>query len=379
MKLKSKKRIRLLVDAHSFDSGNFEGITTHIAGLYRAMTGLAPHIDFYFAAGCISRVRDAIGNRENTHFIQIPEAGRLKRMLTLFPKIIKGNNIDIAHFQYTIPLHPGCRTIVTTHDILFKDFKQDFPLSYRIPRSVLFRNAVRHADIVCTVSDYSAGRISHHFGIKREDITVTPNAVDPDMAQISPIEVQRIKNELGVSIYLLYVGRFEPRKRHVDALRLFERLRLWEQGYSLVLAGHRSLPVPEFDEALAALPSEARKSIVMPGGVNHSRLKNLYAGASLFIYPSQAEGFGIPPLEAAIAGTPVVCNNNTALSDFSFFGSNLTDFGNTDNLDKLVTRNLNNIDKTQLQFIRTQVIEKYSWEKSAATLLSKIDDLFSRP
>jgi glycosyltransferase involved in cell wall biosynthesis len=86
------------------------------------------------------------------------------------------------------------------------------------------------------------------------------------------------------------------------------------------LIGHQSIPSPDFDALLAQLSFEIRSYIFISNAVTEDELLLFYRAALLFVYPSKAEGFGIPPLEAAASPTPVVCSNGSAMQEFDFFG-----------------------------------------------------------
>ena len=110
--------------------------------------------------------------------------------------------------------------------------------------------------------------------------------------------------------------------------------------------------------------------------INDSELRAFYKNANLFIYPSIAEGFGIPPIEAVAEGTATLCSNSTAMSDFTFLGSDLFD---PYNLDELKTKILDKLSKpadlNRTATLKQTVAEKYSWSKSARSFISflKID------
>ena len=92
------------------------------------------------------------------------------------------------------------------------------------------------------------------------------------------------------------------------------------KGFILSLIGHKSIAVPELDDMIDKLPGNIKQFICIIHETSDEDLLAFYAAATLFIYPSKAEGFGIPPLEAAALKTPVICSNTSGMSDFSFLG-----------------------------------------------------------
>ena len=176
--------MRILIDCHCFDYSTSEGINTYIRGLYGALTVVARDIDFYFAAREIGKLQRIFGDAPNIHYVALAAKGRVHRLLTEIPSLVRKYGIDVAHYQYTAPLIKNCKTIVTLHDILFKDYPSLFPLSYRLTKGALFELSARRADLLLTVSEYSRRRISSHFGIPLSKIHVTPNAVSEDFFHI---------------------------------------------------------------------------------------------------------------------------------------------------------------------------------------------------
>ncbi|MDE5645504.1 MAG: glycosyltransferase family 4 protein [Muribaculaceae bacterium] len=363
--------MRILIDAHCFDHQGTEGIDTYIKGIYTRLPALAPEAEFFFAARDTARLRSIFGDAPNTGFISLKATTRPRRILSEFPRIIRHIGADAAHFQYFAPPVLKCRTIVTLHDILFKDFPQFFPTSYRLSRDPAFRHSSRRADILTTVSSYSRDRISSHYGISPDSIEVIPNAVADDFFDIDVDAARSFAGSRGVRPYILNVSRIEPRKNQLALLQAYTGLNLAQRGYDLVLINQPALPVAEFDRYLASIPGETRRHIHTPVAVSHDELRMWYAAASLFVYPSMAEGFGIPPIEAGAARIPVICNDSTAMSDFAFFGPNLADLSRPGILERLMERNLAAPPSAdELKNISDTIRTRYSWQESAERLLA---------
>lgn len=365
--------MKLLVDAHCFDYDTSEGINTHIKGLYCELIKIANDIDFYFAACNLERIMGIFGNANNVHYIRLSSTGKVQRMLTEFPSIIKKYNIDAAHYQYTSPLIKNCFTIVTLHDILFKDYPKLFPLTYKLCRGMLFRMSAYKADMLLTVSEYSRERISHHYGIAKEQIFVTQNAVSEDFFNIDKVAAKTFTQNQGIGKYILYVSRIEPRKSQITVLQVYDEMKLWQQGYDLVFIGRKTLPTPKFDSYLQFMESKAVCHVHILNQVDYKELKLWYGAASLFIYPALAEGFGIPPIEAGAAGVPCICNNKTAMSDFTFFGNNLIDTSNHQLLHDVIVRNITSICNTEA--ISDAIKKKYNWQSIANKFYQKLKEI----
>lgn len=365
--------MKLLIDAHYYDGREVEGVNTYIKGIYTQLTAMAPDIDFYFASNRGQHLEEIFGTAPNIHYLTLRSNTRAGRLLREFPSLIKQHGFDAAHFQYMAPPVQKCRTILTVHDLLFLDFPQFFPLTYRWSRTALFRKVARQADVLAAVSDYSRSSIARHFSLNPDNIIVTHNAVDEDFFDIDRAKAREEIYAKGIRPFIMNVSRIEPRKKQLAVVRAFHELNLAERGYDLVLVNRHDINVPELEKYIASLPEKERKRIHRIEGMPHHELKTWYAAASLFIYPSLAEGFGIPPLEAAATGTPTICHNATAMADFTFFGDNLADLSDQATLNKLVEKNLTTPpSEEELKRIADSIRTSYSWRSSAERLLQEL-------
>ncbi|GHV78815.1 glycosyl transferase [Spirochaetia bacterium] len=290
--------------------------------------------------------------------------------------IIKNNEIDIAHFQYIAPLYKCCKEIITTHDILFRDFPQLFPFSYRITKDIFFKHSARRADLLFTVSEYSRASLSKYYGINMDDIFITPNAVSDDFYSVPGAEVDAIKDKYHLNKYILYVSRIEPRKNHINLVKAYVNLSLWNQDIKLVFVGKETIPHREYNRFYNNLSKEIQGNIITISQLAYKNLLAIYKGCLLFVYPSIAEGFGIPPLEAATAGVTCLCSKNTAMSDFDFFGDGFFDPLNINELEQKIHDFLNGAFKIDTSSIQSIVHKRYNWNTIADNFLKTIKTKF---
>ena len=307
------KKLRIFVDAHCFDGG-FQGSRTFIKGIYAALP-LPDEISVYLGAHDIENLKREFPNIPEQHFIRYKSRHAFFRLGFEIPYLLKKFKIDYAHFQYISPLFNYCKYIVTTHDILFEEFPDEFPLGYRMIRSFLFRICLKQAHIKTTPSRYCRERITALYHIHPEALQIIPNGVDKgffsvmqDRSEASHI----IQLKYRVHNYILFVSRIEPRKNHQLLLETYLELELYKQGVSLVFIGESALRYLAFAEQLNTLSAEIKRFIFYFPSISQEDLVFFYQAARLMVYPSKAEGFGIPPLQAAALRTPVFCANTTA-------------------------------------------------------------------
>ena len=193
---------------------------------------------------------------------------------------------------------------ITGTDYSTPDFRRKF--------STLLRDAVRRAARVITASHYTAGQLEQHCGVAPEKICVIP--VGTDIPAALPTDEDRAnerqrwvgpENEL-----VLTVGAIQNRKNTLGAVRAAAML---PERYHLLLAGgdgHGSEAVHDFIRS-----EQLGGRIHTPGYVSPSQLESLYNAASVFLFPSFEEGFGIPVLEAMARGVPVIAANASSLPE----------------------------------------------------------------
>ena len=200
----------------------------------------------------------------------------------------------------------GAAALVTVHDMAHAANPGWFPF----PRSLYYRLAfgriARRADLVLTDSRFTADEAVRMAGVERSRIRVVYLSADN-----GPAEPEPLMKRLGLEkSYLLYVGTVEPRKNLDALLDALGRVREKRPGTQLLVAGR-------WGWGPAGLASRLRQEpgVVWDGALSELDLRRAYTGASLLVYPSLYEGFGLPPLEAARVGTPSVIGPAEALRE----------------------------------------------------------------
>lgn len=361
-----KKQLKIFVDGYLLNKEH-QGTKTYIRELYKEFAKQNPDILIFI--GCFKNLkieRDFVIYK-NVRFIYYKQSNRVLRMLFEIPKIISNNKFEYAHFQYVIPFvtSKSCKYIVTIHDILFNDFKSYFSKSYRLKRNFLFKYSAKRADFLLTVSNYSKDRIKCHYKLDNKEILITPNGVSEEYFREYNKEksIRYIESKFGIKNYILYVSRIEPRKNQQSLLKAF--LEINDQTTQLVFIGINSINNREFDIILNNLNTTQRSNIHVLQNISEEDLFCFYNAAKVFVYPSFAEGFGIPPLEAGALKIPVLSSNKTAMKDFDFFDTNLIDIDNFEKFKKSLINILTEKNEAHLEKIQKSIKERYNWKKSS--------------
>jgi len=195
---------------------------------------------------------------------------------------------------YTAPLALGVPLAVTIHDVSFAAAPHWFRPREGARRRLLTRQAARAADVIFTVSEFSRREIAERLSVPMDRIRVTYESVTP-----RPIR-PGARDPL-----VLYVGSVFNRRRLPSTIAAFAAATDDRPDARLVIAGaDRSYPALD----LAGLAAEAGVGarVEIKSYVTEAELDDLYSRASVFIFLSEYEGFGLPPLEALSADIPVV-------------------------------------------------------------------------
>jgi len=359
----------IFVDCHVFDNG-FQGTRTYIQGLYSELI-TKRDLHFFLVSSNPDCLASVFGNHPNVTYLKYKYHNKFLRLLVDIPQIIKKNKIDFAHFQYTVSPIKRCKYIVTTHDVLFIDFPEYFSFFSKIINTFLYKQSAKWSEIRLTVSEYSKQKIQQHFGLINYEITA--NAIDDVFFEEYDKKLIKaeVEKQFSLKNYIIYVSRWEPRKNHQMVLKAFLDLELYKK-HQLLFLGEDTLYNKEYFEIYNSLEPEIKKSIISLKKTDFQTMRFLLRGADASVYPSLAEGFGIPPLESVAAKIPTICSNRTAMSDFSFFSDYYFDPYNQTEFNKKLQKILEENSGLDFDMMARKIKEKYSWKKSAQLLYQLI-------
>jgi len=182
--------------------------------------------------------------------------------------------------------------------------------------SKAIRRYVERSDCIIAISEQTKRDIVEHLGIPADRIRVTLLAADERYRVIDDRGViEPVLTKYGIaSEYILYAGTLEPRKNVPALVRAFHALKRERHiPHRLVLAGKKGWLYDEIFAEVSTLGLDA--DVIFTGYVPDEDLPLLYNGASLFVYPSLYEGFGLPPLEAMACGCPVITSDISSLPE----------------------------------------------------------------
>lgn len=331
--------MRLLIDGRPL-VGHRTGIGVHTAEIARRLafdTLIASH----------APIDDRQGLEQLRFRVDRMPLGVLWQQLTL-PRI----DADVLWGPHgTLPLAWKKPSIVTLHD--FSSITM--PLRHKV-KTVLSFNlfigaSLELASRVACVSRAVADEAMRGFGVSASKMEIVPNGVD-DFFTPGPVEANGTEDD-----YILFTGTLEPRKGIddlIDAWRALARPRP-----RLVLCGGAGWGT-RFDE---------EEGIERTGYVSRERLRELYRGALVFVYPSHHEGFGLPPLEAMACGAPVIATRTGAIPDYAEGAALLVAPANRDALRDAIARVVR--DRSLRAELRARGPERaraWRWERGASVM-----------
>lgn len=233
--------------------------------------------------------------------------------------IAQRSGIDVWHGpHYTLPRALPCRSVVTVHDLTFFDE----PETHERAKVAVFQRAIRRnartATRVVCVSHHTANRLRAVIPI-HAPIDVAHHGIDHARFH-TPTDATRVTDHelltrIGVrEPFIAFVGTLQPRKGLPALVAAFARVRHEHPDIKLVLAGGDGWGLDALHDAIRT--HGVASQVIRPGYVDDPTVAALYRNASVVAYPSLAEGFGLPALEAMACGSALVTTSGTAMDDF---------------------------------------------------------------
>jgi len=231
------------------------------------------------------------------------------RSYTITKKLIE-KKIDVYHgLSNELPINikqfKG-KKIVTIHDLIFLRYPHLYPLLDRLIYRRKFYAACKNADIIIAISEETKKDIILFFNIPAQKIKVIYQSCDDSFYKnYTENEIQEVKNTHPLPpSYLLYVGTIEKRKNLLTIVKSLKQVK----EIPLIVIGKKTEYFNEIEQYISH--NELNSRVVFLENVTNRQLPIIYQNASVFIYPSIFEGFGIPIIEALISKTPVITNQN---------------------------------------------------------------------
>jgi len=294
------------------------GIGTYVRNLLKQLARIDPRSEYVL----FCRPDDAgVASQLGPNFRAVTTEARPYSVAeqVAIPWLVRRERPDVFHTpHYVLPPLTTTRSVVTIHDCIHLMFPQYLPnrIAPYYARGVMWAAAHR-ATRILTVSEASKRDILRFFDVPEAKIDVISNAIDerfdtpPDDEQVRLV---RERFQLDGE-FLLYAGNIKPHKNLERLIEAFHQLHADSrfQHLTLLIIGDEISKYPTLRRTVQRLM--LHKHVRFLGFVPYETLRVLYRLASVFVFPSLYEGFGLPPLEAMASGTPVVTSNVSSLPE----------------------------------------------------------------
>jgi glycosyltransferase involved in cell wall biosynthesis len=251
----------------------------------------------------------------NVTLIPVKARPNLISNALIVPLVLQRYKLDVVVFQnFPSIWSTGFKRIVYIHDVLFLDF----PQYYSTPELLYFKPMklmARISNYIITISNSEKKRLLSHGFAEEDRIKVVYHGIDKGFRPIHEHSAQDVTNVLQKyklpDRYLLFVGRLNIRKNLTNLILSLQYIT--DPNIALVIVGKKDHKFEKLSAEITSLNSTTK--IIFTGFVTESELSLIYAKATIFCFPSFAEGFGLPPLEAMKCGIPTIVSNTTCLPE----------------------------------------------------------------
>lgn len=359
--------------------GETGGTETYARMLIPAIHELRPDLELvaFIGRGGISAADvEAMGARPVE--LPMPSTGRLLRVLgeqSILPFAARRERIDLLHnFAMTAPFFSPAPQVTSTHDVIYASHPDAHSKLMQLGQSVLVPMGARRARKVLTLSEASADEIVKYTKVDRERIEVVHIAA---RTPGPPAEEHGMRERLGLGEqpFVLATSARRGHKNLGRLLEAFARLK-HEPAPSLVLPGYATGAEVELQEQIAGLGLADRVHLL--GWIDDADMDGLYAAAELLAFPSLAEGFGLPVLEAMEHGLPVATSNVSSMPEVGGDAAIYFDPENVDDIAATIDRLLDDSElRTKLAAAGLVRAKEFSWRRAAELTTGVYDELLA--
>jgi glycosyltransferase involved in cell wall biosynthesis len=301
-----------------FAASPFTGLEHHALHILRGLHAVGASVDVLVPSDVISELADAAEGHRLVPFPRVPRGLRLGReqwsvpwRFGAYPRALRllHSVLGVAPMLSAVPL------VLTVPDLVYRIRPADMHPRARLYFGTLGPKSIRRARRVMVSSQAICQQLIDLYHIAPERVAYVPLCADPIFTPRPPAEIASVRKRFGLpDRYILYVGTIDPRK---DLTRLREAYELLPPDLAddsaLVYVGRTNHGAERLAQELRQ--PGPRAHIIALDYVPRDVLPAIYSGASVFVYPSRYEGFGLPVLEAMSCGAPVIVSSDPALAE----------------------------------------------------------------
>jgi glycosyltransferase involved in cell wall biosynthesis len=313
--------------------------------------------------------------------------------LLAMTKAVAGQSLDAFFFPSVYTYFPAItsgRIILGVHDVIAEDYPDLVFPDKKHRRLWALKGWLAHkqAHYIMTVSEHAKTGIVRHFGHNRDRVFVIDEAPDPVFTTLSLDKVDRsVLARFGLSMdsrFLIYIGGINPHKNLPMLVQCLAEVRK-QPGMGdvqLVVVGDLkdgfTPGVSELKDKILELHQE--DAVIFTGFVKDEEVIHLLNIAQALVLPSMAEGFGLPAVEGAACGVPIIATINSPLPDLLQDGGIFIDPNSSTDLTNALLLMLSDpARRNEMARVATQKAQQLTWQRSAQqmdNMLSTVADKF---
>ena len=297
----------------------------------------------------------------------------LTNLFSLNKKLVK-EDIDIVLLQNFLPIFKSKKIIYVNyvHDFLFLDYPNFFTRTERFIYSFI-KYSTKKADHIITISRNESDRIKKHLPITKNKISYVYHGIDQSFRRLSKTKIKSVKNKFSLpENYILYVGRINVRK---NLKVLLDAQKLIKSHLKIIIIGGS-----QNDGGLKkTIESYFKNNVKIMGHLKQKDLADILASSSMLVFPSLAEGFGLPPLEAMRSGVPVIVSDLKIHREICSDAALYFNPESSIDLAKKIDLIFNNLDKkTTLISMGKNRSNFFHWANSVEKIFNILKDLYAK-
>lgn len=320
---------------------NYSGLGNYSRFVINGFSEFYPGDEYYLYTPQVDDQLDSLVTRTAIKQMPIGALGRAFKSLWRtygIASMAQSEGLNIYHGLSNELPHgiskTSVKSIVTIHDLIFLRYPELYKKVDRKIYNKKFKSACVNSDMIVAISEQTKSDIIDYYNIDPKKIAVV-------YQDCSNIYHQKVADELKLeavqkyslpSKYILCVGTIEKRKNQLSLVKAFCEI---ETDHHLVLVGRKTNYSSEITEYLEK--SNRGNNVIFLESVDQKHLPAIYSQATIFVYPSLFEGFGIPIIEAQNIGTPVITSTGSCFKETGGDGAIYIDPKNIDQIKKEIS------------------------------------------
>jgi glycosyltransferase involved in cell wall biosynthesis len=365
--------MKIAIDARPAEKERF-GIAKYTYELIMALKDIPTGHDYVLLVNT-NKLADFVVQQKNFRLYKIKSKWLGLGEQFEIPLALKKIRPDVFHAtSFVVPVWQVVPTIVTIHDLIHLIFPEHYGLKHKIYFRLILKSILSRTQKIIAVSKSTKRDLINWYGIENQKIVVIYHGVSNQFRPIDdPRQIDIFKRQHSLpERFILYIGNRKRHKNLKGLFRAFANFKKFDKDqYYLVISGEQ-----DHETEKLAGESGVKDWLVYTGKVLENELPLLYNSASLFVFLSLYEGFGLPPLEAMACGVPVIASNVSSLPEVVGEGGILVNPMETEQVGRLMQNVLTNSSLAEeLKIKGLRQAANFTWEKCAMQTLEAYSTL----